>query len=189
MVGAAKVEQPKGMWKDVVRCLNELLHAWKDCSLMYVLSALGLRPKYGQPILSCHDVANRARVLLNMFSFLRESPEEDNFTAAMFHHMVIHRVFECKPELWLHINVNAPHDALDNLFALRAAAIAANIRDYQLGSREIREVSVDNWVGDYGKACALIRDIRQDIARQARMNDLQWWIMDLGMNIVSESSS
>ena len=124
-----------------------------------------------------------------MFSFLQESLEEDNFTAAMFHHMVIHRVFECKPELWLHINVNAPHDALDNLFALGAAAIAANIRNYQLGSREIREVSVDNWVGDYGEARALIRDIRQDIARQAQLNDLQWWIMDLGMNIVSESSS
>ena len=85
--------------------------------------------------------------------------------------------------------MNAPHDALNNLFALGAAAIAANIHDYQLGSREIREVSIDNWVGDYGEARALIRDIRQDIAWQARLNDLQWWIMDFGMNIVSESSS
>lgn len=189
MVGVARVQQPKGMRKDVVRCLNELLHAWKDCSLMYVLSALGLRPKYGQTILSRHAVTDRARVLLNTFTFLRASPEDDYFTAAMFHHIIIHRVFECKPELWLHIDVNAPHDALDNLFALGAAAIAANIRDYQLGSRATREVSVDNWAGDYGEARALIRDIRQDIVRQTGLNDLQRWILDLGMNIVTESSS
>ncbi|KAF8546915.1 hypothetical protein OG21DRAFT_1527514 [Imleria badia] len=38
-------------------------------------------------------------------------------------------IFECKPELWVHINTNLPQKTLDNLFALLAAALAANIQD------------------------------------------------------------
>jgi len=40
VVGGARVQQPKLMWKDVVRTLNKLAHAWKTSSLIYALSAL-----------------------------------------------------------------------------------------------------------------------------------------------------
>jgi len=105
----------------------------------------------------------------------------------MFYHMIIHRVFECKPELWVHINVDAPYGALDNLFAFGAAAIAANIRDHQLGKPDLQKVSIENWRLDYHEAHALIRAIRWDVVRQATLNDLQEWIMDLAMSVTTGS--
>ncbi|KAH0831331.1 hypothetical protein J3R83DRAFT_13981 [Lanmaoa asiatica] len=187
VVGGVEVEQPKTMRKDVVRCLNELLHAWKDYSLPYVLSALDLRPQYGQPMLPRTAVADRAKDLLNTFSFLRASPEEDYFTLGTFHQMIIHKVFECKPELWVHIDVNATHEAFGNLFSFGAAAIAANIRDYRLGTREAREVSLENWLLDYHHARELVEEIRRDVVRQAVLDNLQRWMMDLGMAIVTQT--
>ena len=150
--GGAEIEQPKSMRKDVVRRINELLHPWKDISLLYALSLL--RPQYGQP--SQPTVAERVKALLDTSSFLQASPGEDYFTARTFHQLILNRVFESKPELWVHIDVNAPHEAFDNLFALGAAAIAANIRNYQLGEQRTQEVSVDNWVLDYKEACQLL---------------------------------
>ena len=107
----------------------------------------------------------------------------------MFHQLILNRVFESKPELWVHIDVGAPHGAINNLFALGAATIAANIHDYQLGKLNVREVSVNNWVLDYREACQLLTVIRHDGAWRAALDDLQRWIMDQGMTIVTVNQS
>lgn len=183
VVGGAKVKQPKTMRKDVVRCLNELLHAWKICGLMCALESL--QREYGQPIPTRTTVVDKTTDLLSTFSFLKTSQKEDYFTVKALHTIVVHRVFECKPELWVHIDVNAPHDALDNLFALGAAAVAANIRDYQLGERNELVVSLENWLSDFHRARNLIKVIRQDVVRQAELDGIQRWVMELGMKIVT----
>ena len=183
VVGAAEVQQPKTMRKDVVRCLNELLHGWKGAALMCALASL--QRGYDHPVPSRTAIVDKAKDLLRTFSFLQASPEDDYFTAATFHQIIVHRVFECKPELWIHIDVNAPHNALDNMFALGAAAIAANVRDYQFGGREEREVSLENWMLDFHEARTLIGVIRRDAVRQAALDELQRWMMELGMNIVT----
>ena len=43
--------------------------------------------------------------------------------------------------MYVHINQAEPHSSLDNLFALGAAAIAANIWDYLEGTLNMQEVS------------------------------------------------
>ena len=95
-----------------------------------------LQWEYGYPIPSCTAIVDKAKDLLRTFTFLQAFPEDDYFTATTFHQIIVHQVFECKPELWIHINVNVPHNALNNMFALRAAAIAANICNYQFGGQE-----------------------------------------------------
>ena len=85
--------------------------------------------------------------------------------------------------------MSVPHGEIDNLFALRAATIAVNIRDYQLGKLNVREVSVNNWVLDYREVCQLLTVIRHDGARRAALDDLQQWIMDQGMTIVTVNQS
>lgn len=144
-------------------------------------------PQYGKSILPCAAVANRAKNLLTTFFFLQSFLEEDYFTLTMFHHIMIYRVSECRSLLWVHIDVNTPHEVLNNMFARGAATIAANIQDYQLGTWDVQEVTLDNWLLDYHKSHALIRIIWWDTVWQAVLDGVQWWIMDISMAIVTQN--
>ncbi|KAG6371416.1 hypothetical protein JVT61DRAFT_9426 [Boletus reticuloceps] len=187
-ITGSRVKVSPKVRKNALRPLNYMYHAWKGHCTSPTLVLLGIRPEFNQPALSKEDVTRTATNLLKTFSYLRATPESEYFTANYFIQMVIHMVFECKPQMWVHINQIEPHPSLDNLFALGTAAIAANIRDYLEGTRNVQEVDPKFWRVDYLAARTLIKEIRRDPMRCAMLDIVQMWIMEQGLHIVSLSN-
>ena len=120
--------------KNVLRPFNQMYHTWKDHCTSPVLTLLGLRSELNQPLLSKEDITRKVTNLLATFSYLRETPGDEYFTANYFIQMVTHKVFERTPLMYVHINQAKPHSSLNNLFALGTAAVTANIQDYLEGT-------------------------------------------------------
>ena len=93
---------PSKIQKEVVCSINEMLHTWKHHATPLTLTLL--LPTVEQPALSKNDIVKKANKMLLDFSYLRESPTSEYFTAKYFTHMVVHRVFVCVPKLYLHID-------------------------------------------------------------------------------------
>ena len=160
---------PPKIRKEVVCPINEMLRTWKNHATPLALTLL--LPTVEQPALSKNDIVEKANKMLLDFLYFRESPTSEYFTAKYFAHMVIHRVFVCAPKLYLHINQTAPHAPLDNLFALAAAAVAANIQEYRVsGHWQAQSVSGKAWKTNYYGACTLITEICQDVGQRAELD-------------------
>ena len=86
--------------------------------------------------------------------------------------------------MYVHINQAEPHSSLDNLFALGAAAVAANIWDYLEGTLNAQEVSPKVWRANYHATRTLIEEIRQDTGRCTVLDMIQMWIMVQGTHLV-----
>jgi len=161
-----------------------MLHAWKSHATSPALALL--LPTVEQPALSKNDIAEKANKMLLDFSYLCKSPTSEYFTAVYFTHMVIHRVFVYAPKLYLHIDQTAPHAPLDNLFALAATAVAANLQEYRVpGKRKAQSVSSKAWKADYYGAHTLITEICQDVGRQVELDQVQMWVMQQGYSLAT----
>ena len=184
MSGIANVHRPPALRKETTRTINSVLHQWKSYMDPHVHSTLELRPEFSDahPTSSSPEEdrflrANRVSQLLQSFDFLRKNPTDPLFSAKYFQDCIVDHLYLRTPVLWPFVDRAAPHVALDNLFALGAAAAAAAMRDYQEGKRDRRELTSPLWRPDYHRARVLIQQIRADEGESLRLDRLQQWML------------
>jgi hypothetical protein len=185
VLGMANVDRPQLLHKETTRTINGILHQWKDYVDPHIHSTLGLRRRFSE----AHSTSStpkqvqslrteRVNNLLDNFDYLREAPTCPLFSAHYFQDLVIDHLYTHTPILWKFIDHSAPHTALDNLFALGAAAVAASIHEYQEGRRHRHEVSPAIWRADYYKVQEQIKQIREDECERSRLDHLQQWVLE-----------
>ena len=172
------------VYKNMLCPFNQMYHAWKDHCTSPVLTPLGLRSELNQPLLSKEDITRKVTNLLVTFSYLWETPGNEYFTANYFIQMVTHKVFKSMPLMYVHINQAEPCSSLNNLFALGAATIVANIQDYLEGTLNTQEVSPQVWRANYHATRTLIEEMQWDTGWHTMLDMIQMWIMVQGTHLV-----
>ena len=166
MLGIANVHRPPALRKETTHTINGILHQWKSYMDPHIHSTLELQPKFSDahPTSSSPEEdqflrANRVSQLLQSFDFLQKNPTNPLFSAKYFQDCIVDHLYLCMPVLWPFVDQAAPHVALDNLFALGAAAAAAAMHDYQEGKHDQHELTSPLWRPDYHRAWVLIQQI------------------------------
>ena len=191
VMGRSDTQYPSSIRKVTTSTINDVLHQWKRYIDCHLFSTLRLRPDFEGPktdnsVIS-EDKRKKSRTesvknLLEDLSFLKDAQEPSafHFSASLFQHLVMDHLFEHSPRMGRFVDHTALQPMLNNLFALGAAAIAASVRKWEEGEKEVQIISPDMWQNDYHHAKERIETMRLDDTQREFLTNPQDWMVKQG---------
>ncbi|KAN0087918.1 hypothetical protein V8E55_006539 [Tylopilus felleus] len=168
---------PPKIRKEVVCPVNDMLHAWKNHATSLALTSL--LPAIGQPVLSHTDIANEANRILVDFSYLRDSPSSEYFTAECFVHSNI--ICAYQPN-------GTARPTRQPIHFGGGCCCCEHTEILSMGRQQTQSVSGETWKADYYGVHTLIKEIRRDVGREVELDRVQAWVMEQGVHLAPQAT-